>query len=105
MGVACIVLTVVSLIMCLIGLVWDGDVVVTSNDMDRRSHAFFHLLKTAVVAPTIVLLIFVFASHLRCNDTESTWDVKPHFGKWCAPNEPNQGRQPLKPEAEPQRAR
>ena len=103
MGLVCVLLTIATLIMCLISLIWNSQIIVTNSDMDERGHALFHLLKTFVVVPTVVLLIFVFASHLRCDDARATWEVKPHFGSECKnfiSKSPVQ--KSLTPEAEPQ---
>jgi nitrate reductase gamma subunit len=55
--------------------------------------------------PTVVLLIFVFASHLRCDDARTTWEIKPHVSKWgTVPHPAEPSRPPLRPEAEPQQA-
>jgi uncharacterized membrane protein len=96
MGIICVVLAVASLIMCLISLIWNSTVVVEHNDSGERGHALFHLLKTFVVVPTVVLMLFVFSAHLRCNDKDNTWEVKNHGCQKCQ----ECPKPPLKPEAE-----
>jgi len=97
MGVMCVLLAIASLIMCLIALIWDGIYAVENQDSEIRGHALFHILKVAVVVPAVVLLLFVFAAHLQCNDQQSTWETKPHCSKCdqCGP------KKPIKAEAEP----
>ncbi len=94
MGIACVMLAVVALLLCAIGLCWDGFQIYEADNQGQRGHALFHLLKTAVVVPTIVLLLFVFGAHMRCNDKESNWEPRPH----CQEGTPK----PVRAEAEAQ---
>ena len=81
MGEMCVVLSVFSLLLCAISLWWDSHIVVVaygSAEHMKRGHALFHLLKTAVLVPTIVVLLFVFTGHMRCDAKEPAWVVRAH---------------------------
>jgi hypothetical protein len=99
MGIICVVLAVVALAMCVISLCWDGTIIVNYSDSSERGHALFHLLKTAVVVPALVTLLFVFGAHLRCNDKDSTWEVRNHGCPSC-PTCQDCPKSPPKAEAE-----
>jgi len=89
MGTAAVLLAIVSLAMCAVSLIWDGEIIVDNNNPDRE-YVLFQLFRTCVVVPTIILLLFVFSAHLDCDDAEARWNVTPHDAPCpkCSPRQP-----------------